>query len=133
MSNSNIELLRRSVDELWNTGQMDRYMEIYAEDAELQPDAGSPTGDTVRGREPIQRFFEKIHAPVAPGVFEDHDGGVLMSFAWHAGDAAASTDAQPDWTLIYTFRDGKVTRAQYFRNREDALSAVDEKADGARS
>src|SRR5438309_2268370 len=38
----NAAILRRAVDELWNVGRLDEYMEIYTDDAPLQPQARFP-------------------------------------------------------------------------------------------
>jgi hypothetical protein len=117
----NAEILRRAVDELWNAGRLDEYMEIYSDDAELQPQARFPDlGPTITGRNAIHTFFAGVHTPVTWGEFRTVGDKVIASFRWDAGAAGGS----PEWTLVYTFRDGKVTRAQYFQDRLDALCAA---------
>jgi len=117
----NVEILRRAVDDLWNVGRLDEYMEIYADDAELQPRASFPDlGVTITGREAIHQFFEKINTPVTWGEFQTIGDKVIASFQWDAGSAGGS----PTWTLVYTFRAGLVVRAQYFQDRLDALCAA---------
>jgi len=117
----NTEILRRAVDELWNVGRLDEYMEIYTDDAELQPQARFPDlGPTITGREAIHRFFKGINAPVTWGEFQTVGDKVIASFTWDTGEAGGS----PSWTLVYRFRDGKVVLAQYFQDRLDALCAA---------
>lgn len=119
---SNAEILRRAVEDLWNPGQLDEYMEIYAEDAQLQPQARFPDlGRTVTGRAAIQEFFQGIHQPVTMGEFQTTGDKVVMSFAWGTDPGP---DASFDWTLVYTFRDGKAVLAQYFAHRAHALAAA---------
>ena len=119
----NAEILRRAVEDLWNAGLLDEYMDIYAEDAELQPRARFPDlGRTVTGREAIREFFKGIHQPVTLGEFQTAGDKVIVSFQWGLGGA----DGSPDWTLVYTFRDGKAVRAQYFAERAHALAAAAE-------
>lgn len=117
----NAEILRHAVEDLWNPGRLDEYMELYTDDAELNPQARFPDlGRTVTGREAIHQFFKGIHQPVTLGEHQVVDDRVIWSFRWgtDAGDAGS-----PDWTLVYTFRDGKAVRAQYFQHRADALQA----------
>jgi len=117
----NTAILRRAVDELWNVGRLDEYMEIYTDDAELQPQARFPDlGPTITGREAIHKFFAGINLPVTWGEFQTVGDKVVASFTWDAGAAGGS----PSWTLVYTFRDGKVVLAQYFQDRLDALCAA---------
>ncbi|MDQ1507683.1 MAG: hypothetical protein QOD57_5410 [Actinomycetota bacterium] len=118
----NAEILRRAVEDLWNPGLLDEYMEIYADDAELQPQARFPDlGKTVTGREAIHEFFKGIHQPVTLGEFQTTGDKVIVSFTW---GTAPGGDGSPDWTLVYTFRDGKAILAQYFANRTHALCAA---------
>jgi ketosteroid isomerase-like protein len=120
----NAEILRRAVEDLWNPGRLDEYMAIYADDAELQPQARFPDyGRTVTGREAIHRFFEGIHQPVRLGEFQTVGDKVIVSFRWGT-DADDGVEAGPDWSLVYTFSDGKVVRAQYFVERAHALRAA---------
>ena len=118
----NAEILRRAVEDLWNPGLLDEYMEIYADDAELQPQARFPDlGMTVTGRAAIHQFFKGIHQPVTLGEFQTTGDKVIVSFTW-GSDVGGS--ASPDWTLVYTFRDRKAVLAQYFTNRSHALCAA---------
>jgi ketosteroid isomerase-like protein len=119
---TNAEILRRAVEDLWNPGLLDEYMEIYADDAELQPQARFPDlGTTVTGRAAIQQFFKGIHQPVTLGEFRTTGDKVIVSFTWGTDPGG---DGSPDWTLVYTFRDGKAVLAQYFTNRTHALCAA---------
>ena len=118
----NAEILRRAVDELWNVGRLDEYMEIYADDAELQPNASFPDlGVTINGKDAIHKFFSKINTPTTWKKFQTVGDKVIASFQWDSGSAGGS----PTWTLVYTFsQDGLVVRAQYFQDRLDALCAA---------
>lgn len=120
----NAELLRRAVEDLWNVGRLDEYMEIYADDAQLQPQARFPDlGRTVTGRDAIHEFFKGIHQPVTLGEFQTEGDKVIVSFTWGDEPEVVDVDA-PDWTLVYTFRDGKAVLAQYFTDRSHALAAA---------
>lgn len=124
MTTDNVELLRRAVEDLWNLGDLDTYMDIYTDDAVLQPDARFPdTGATIKGRDEIHRFFKKIHQPVVFGEMQAVGDKVLASFRWGAKLAADAPD-KPDWSLLYTYRDGKAVLAQYFADRDHALRAA---------
>ena len=70
------------------------------------------------GKRPIGHF---VHQPVTLGEYQTVDDKVIWSFRWGTGGGNA---ASPDWTLVYTFRDGKAVRAQYFQNRTDALQSA---------
>src|SRR5882724_1362493 len=100
----NAAILRRAVDELWNVGRLDEYMDIYTADAELQPRARFPDlGPRITGREAIRTSFAGINAPVTWGESQTVGDKVVASFTWDTGAAGGS----PTWTLVYTFRDGK--------------------------
>lgn len=118
----NAEVLRRAVDELWNVGRLDEYMEIYADDAELQPNASFPDlGVTISGKDAIHKFFRNINTPTTWEKMQTVGDKVIASFQWDSGSAGGS----PTWTLVYTFNpDGLVVRAQYFQDRLDALCAA---------
>jgi ketosteroid isomerase-like protein len=119
---NNADILRHAVEDLWNPGRLDEYMEIYTDDAELHPQARFPDlGRTVSGREAIHQFFKGIHQPVTLGEHQTVGDKVIWSFRWGTG---AGNAASSDWTLVYTFRDGKAVRAQYFQNRTDALQSA---------
>ena len=94
MSKDNIELVRRSVD-LWNAGDVVALAATFCDDAELEPAPGFIEGGTLRGRDGIRRFFERLHEAwkpgdqVALGEFREVGEKVMFSFRWRAiGEAS---------------------------------------------
>ena len=117
MSQENVEVVRRSLA-AYRTGDHDSYVEFFAEDVQVCPDAGFPDAQPFRGREKFRRFVADI------------DQGFEGSATADVGEVLAVGDrvvARADWpqrasgidlrsslTSVYAFRDGQITKIEYF-------------------
>jgi ketosteroid isomerase-like protein len=117
--------MRRTVEELWNRGDLAGFMAAFTEDAELQPQAGYPDGGAViRGKQEITQFFEGILRPVELGTMQAVGQDVMCSFRW----AGSPADTGFDWTFLYRFEGERIVRARYFTDSGQALRAAQDPA-----
>ena len=108
-----------------------RAMSFYAEDVELEvhSDAFLRRG-TFSGREAVGQWFGDWFATFEPGyrleITEARDlGGVVLLVARHHGRGRASgAEVHGATAYLYTVRDGKIVRAELFRDRPAALKAA---------
>ncbi len=107
-----VEHLRRSVDEVWNAGDVAGFMAAFADDAVLAPQADrDDDGPLITGKAEITRFFEKIHRPtVWTSLRAVGDSEVLGSFRW----ADSPETGGEDWFLRYTYHGRTIVRARYY-------------------
>jgi hypothetical protein len=121
MSFDKSEHLRRTVEDVWNHGDVEGFMVAFADDAELQPEATYPDGGpTVTGKAAITRFFHKIHRPVELGALEEIGDQVMCSFRW----SGSAPETRYDWAFLYRFDGDRIVRARYYRDVEHARSAA---------
>lgn len=123
------EELMREFARRWNEGDLESYLEIFAEDIVVHADETWPENDTVRGREGIAEFWRDFR-----NVWEDVQ---LRVVTLHVGDDVAAADCQwvtrgrasgVEGTIEFAFaswvEDGRVKRGQFFNSLPEALSAV---------
>jgi ketosteroid isomerase-like protein len=129
MSQENVEIVQAATD-AYIAGDIDAVMEFYSPSVEAFPDASFLESEPLYGREQFRRWVEGIRAPwviarwvvrearaIGPDrVFQRGDfGGVGMG---------SSIETLASYTLIYTIREGEISRVEYFRDHAEALKAV---------
>jgi len=132
---SEAEDLVRRVMEAHNRGGdavVDAFDDLFAPDFEWTPmtvGAVGSGGAPYRGREGMERYYRE-RAEVFGG------GEVHISSVEPLGDAviaharstargrASGATVEEDISLVYWCRDGRLTRGQAFRSRQDALEAA---------
>jgi ketosteroid isomerase-like protein len=127
MSQENVEALRR-VYELAEARGVDGLLELAAEDLVWISDPRFPGGGTHLGRESVRRWLTTlwIYDEISIDVEEiiDLDDDKVLGITYVHG---ASRDAPPVdwlWCHLVAFRDGLITQAQSFLDRESALEAA---------
>ena len=113
-----VEHLRRSVEEFWNVGDVATFMEPFAEDAVLAPQADvDDDGPLIHGKAAITRFFERTHRPVEwTSLRAVGESQVLASFR-RAGTSEAAED---EWVLLYEYAGRTIVRARYYDHPKKA-------------
>ena len=121
----NLQIVRRMF-RLREAGDIEEAMSYYAEDAENQP----ITSDRLlRGRDEIRAFLADTAAAgtvLEPSTFrfEVNDAGQVAVFGrLRVRGQDGIKDMPAAW--IYTLEDGKVVRAEGYRNVADAEAAFD--------
>jgi ketosteroid isomerase-like protein len=131
MSQRDVDIVR---DQYAATNERDfpRAMSYYAEDVELvvHPDASLERG-TFRGREAVGEWFGNWFRAFEPDyrfdITEARDlGGVILLVAsHHARGRTSGAAVHGQVAYLYTVREGKIVRAEFYPSRSEALKAAD--------
>jgi ketosteroid isomerase-like protein len=126
---SEVDVVRQSFAAIcaWD---IDRLIELYAEDVEFLPLTGTRVeSGGYHGHQGVRDYFEEVGAvwetmqPHADDVRTvGNDVVVLGGCAVRGRGSGAESDAPMAWVI--TVRDGKVVRHRGFETREEALEAV---------
>ncbi len=130
MSQRDIEIVRAQY-EATNERDFPRAMSYYAEDVDLvvHPDASLERG-TFSGREAVGEWFGNWFRSFEPDfrfdVTEARDlGGVVLLVASHrARGRTSGAEVKGEVAYLYTVRDGKIVRAEFYPDRATALKAA---------
>jgi ketosteroid isomerase-like protein len=130
MSQQDIDIVRDQY-EATNERDFPRAMSHYAEDVELvvHPEASLERG-TFSGREEVGGWFGRWFGAFEPGyrfeIEEARDlGGVILLVASHHGRGRTSgAEVHGQVAYLYTVRDGKIVRAEFYPGRHEALQAA---------
>jgi ketosteroid isomerase-like protein len=130
MSEENVELVNRGW-EAWLRGDLDGLAELWDSEVEFDVthfrDWPEPAYFGIDG---VKRFFTQWLE-----VWDDYEVGVdetlatpdgrVISLAWQRGKGRQSgLEMDVEWAVIFTLRDGKITRIDNYDNRETALEAA---------
>jgi len=89
-----------------------------------------PDGGTFEGRDAIRGFYERLRQGWEDGTYVDlHDlrevgERVLGDFTWRGTGETSGVQASIDVTCVWTIRDGLITRAEFFFDRNGAMKAA---------
>ncbi len=132
MSQENVELVR-SATEAYIAGERDAMVDDFAaEDIEVCPDASRfPQAEPFRGREKYKRFLAEIDQGWEGGssmseikeLFPVGDR-VVVRAEWGGRGKASGIDMRSSLTGIYTVRDGRCIKAEFFFDHAEALKAA---------
>ena len=130
MSQENVEVVR---DQFAATNERDfpRAMSHYAEDVVLvvEADAFLQQG-TFKGRHAVGQWFADWFATFEPGYHFDIEeardlGEVVLLLATHRGRGRTSgAEVHGQTGYLYGLRNGKISRAELYRGRAEALEAA---------
>jgi ketosteroid isomerase-like protein len=129
MSHANVEVVRR-VHEAATRRDVETVLALYDPDVELDASRVQIVGqNTYRGHDGLRRFFAEWHEAwesIDYSFEELVDAGeqVVSVVTRRARGRASGADVQWPLALVWTLRDGKVTRLAWFPSRADALKAV---------
>jgi ketosteroid isomerase-like protein len=129
MSQENVDLVRRSI-EAYAAGEVDAYVEFFAEDVEVFPDVSLPEAKPFRGREQFRRFVAEVaegwEGSATADIQEIFPVGerVVARADWGGKGRTSGIDLRSSLTSVYTFRDGQITKIEYFFDHAKALEAA---------
>jgi ketosteroid isomerase-like protein len=127
MSQENVEIVR-SYLKVWNAREMKGVRELYDPDAVMVVEVDWPEAGPFVGRDAVMEQLNQARAafdsdsveilsdPVAVG------DRVIVRMAWHGIGSGPQSDME--WTNVFTVRDGRILKAEYFWNHDDALESA---------
>jgi ketosteroid isomerase-like protein len=129
MSEENVERMRQVVA-AFGRGDKETWRGLCHHDIEVVPIGNWPEAPArIRGREAVWDFFVATEEPWEPGTYElDEvtDGGDHLAARMRRDlrGKSSGVEVEFDYWVVFTFRDGKVTRAEFFEGRKGALEAA---------
>jgi ketosteroid isomerase-like protein len=128
MSQENVEVLLRGLN-AYNAGDLAAMREMYDPAAVMHHLEGWPEAGPSVGRDAVVRSLEDLHETWTSRdslelIGEPIDVGnrVLVRAVWHV--SGVIPDQTMGFSVIFTFRKGKVIAQEYFWNHDEALEAA---------
>jgi ketosteroid isomerase-like protein len=127
MSQENVEKARLAFDAF--TGRDKRtWCELCDPDLEAIPVGEWPEGE-IRGREAVWDFLVATDEPWEPGPYDlaeviDGDDRVAVHLRRDLRGKSSGVEVEYDYWVVFTFRGGRMVRAQWFDGRLAALEAA---------
>jgi ketosteroid isomerase-like protein len=128
MSQENVEIVRQAF-EAWNAGDMEGVGNAYGPDAVVRYPPDVPEPGPFVGREAIVQQFSRLRE-----AFDDRDSLVILGDVLHARDLVGVRFAWRgvghgpaidfEMTVVYTLSGGRISRAEFFRDHNEALVAT---------
>jgi ketosteroid isomerase-like protein len=132
MGEEDVALARQSID-LWIAGERDAAWALWSEDCVGYPPRDWPEPGPFRGREELREVFNSwniafgedwtTHMTVRE-IRDLGEGRVLLEFEFAASGVESGLPVDQELASIFTIRDGKLVRADYFMDHEEARRAA---------
>jgi ketosteroid isomerase-like protein len=124
----NTELIRQ-LAERWNAGDLDGVVELYTEDAVIESGSDWPEQTTWRGHDGLRASMVEWaavweSAQVEMGPIERYGDRILGTGTWKTRGAASGAEAEMPFTILFSFRDGKIAVHEWFTDYDAALAAA---------
>ncbi len=120
-----------ALNDAHNAGDLDRWIEFYAPDVEVIPDASAfPESSPFRGRDQLRSWLEDVRITLVGERWEivemqpvgaEH---ILVRYEWSGMGAASGIKASSGITAIHAVRDGRIARSEFYFDHEQALRAA---------
>jgi ketosteroid isomerase-like protein len=129
MSQENVEVARRAFDS-FNRRELAAAVEAFDPDAEWIPYLAALEEHTYRGRDQIEAMWRDVLRDFPDfrielmEVVTDRGDTIVVKVEFQGMGRASGADTRTTVFQVASFRDGKVTRVQGFRDRAEALEAV---------
>jgi ketosteroid isomerase-like protein len=127
MSRLNVEAVHQAFDAFTRRDKA-AWFEGCDPDLEVVPTGGWPEGE-IRGREAGWDFLVTTDEPWEPGPYElreivDGDDKVVARQQRRMRGKSSGVEVDYDYSVVFTFRDDKVIRVEWFEARSAALEAA---------
>ena len=127
MSEENVAVVRSYFD-AWNSGDMAGVREFYDRAAIMRAERDWPEPGPFVGRDAVMQqlsearaAFDNDRAEIVGDLLAAGDG-VLVRMIWHGTGRGPQSDME--WTNVFTIRDGRILKAEYFWDHGEALEAA---------
>ena len=131
MESERLEALRRLVG-IWNSGDLDGFLEAIGSDVEFTPDPSFPDADTYSGeelRQWMREWFRTWEGNRLEVLDMGEDGGAAtMHCRWHLAAREGQGEIPvDDFTLVWWFEgeEDRPVRMAAFFDRDRALAAAE--------
>jgi len=129
VSQENVKVVQAWSD-AYVAGDIDAMMDLCSPDVEAFPDQGFLEASPLYGREQFRGWIEEIRSPWVSARWVVHEArAVEPDRVLERGDfggvgTGSSIETLASYTVIFTFRDGKIARVEYFSDHAEARKAV---------
>jgi ketosteroid isomerase-like protein len=130
VSQENVEIVRRSWD-AWGRGGVDAMLEFLDPQVEWRVRADLPDAGTYRGHEGIRQLiarFEEVLEDMGVEAQEYIDAGdrVVVPLHWWGRGRLSGVEVaeRQGETWVLTVGDGRITKVEEYRHKQEALEAV---------
>lgn len=122
------ELIRELIQR-WNAGDMERVLDLYAEDAVTHTGPHWPERASYYGRDEIRRNIEEWRSvwevvEVDVDTVEEFDDRVVVTGSWKIRGGKSGAAGDMPIYLLFTVRDGKIAILEWFADHESAVAAA---------
>ncbi len=117
--------------ELYNAGEYRRMWSLYTPDAEIRSEPTFPDGGVFRGVDEAIRFFLSFEEAWGTRPALDAEdvsivgGRVVAQVRADLRGAGSGLEFSDRWTQVFTIRDGRIARVDFFLDRDEALKSID--------
>jgi ketosteroid isomerase-like protein len=126
MSSENVQLVLKDL-EYWNQGDMDAFAGLWDDHMVLRAPEDWPER-VYRGKEAVRSFYEGFAEILGSDtvIEEMVDAGeaVITRMRVHMAGVQSGLQGEMRFTLVTTFRRGKVVRHEYFWDHREALEVA---------
>jgi uncharacterized protein len=129
MPDSNVEIVRR-IYGAWAVGDIPGPLELFHDDVEyvnppgaIEPGTRSGVAEFTRAGEKLLDAWEYWRGEPEEMKVEGDRVAVLVRF--HARGRGSGAEVDGCESALFTFRDGKVARYEWFHGKADAFEALD--------
>jgi ketosteroid isomerase-like protein len=130
MSQENVDTLHRGMD-AFNRRDRAAWLALCDPDYETVPSQDWPEIEPIRGADSAWDFYVKADEPWEKGdyqyvdVLDTGNDRVLARIRREAQGKASGASVEYSYWVVVTFRNRKVIRIQWFKDRAEALEAAD--------
>jgi ketosteroid isomerase-like protein len=129
MSQEDLEIVRRGHEAL-NSGDMDALIVLCDEEFRLDMSDRVFNPAVYDGHEGIRRFYSEVRDVWATYVWEPEElieaGDYVVALLRSSGRGRGSgVDVERRTAMVWTVRNGRATAMRFFRDRDEALEAVE--------
>jgi ketosteroid isomerase-like protein len=117
--------------EAWSRRDIDALLEVVHPDAEARPILGANIGASVyRGRDGLRQWFKDLHQEwetfqTRVTRIDERGDRALLTIDVHARGRASGVVIEGDLYHLVEIRDGLILRLEAFRDRPEAMRALE--------